>query len=245
MATQIRLDNIRIADSAASPLAERDAGAVFANTVIDLAQELRGPRIVAAATVIGHTVATLTTGEEKQYRRLGSNSRRRSWLAGRAVIKAARERLGLGTDTARLRFPHTCTSLTHAGGYAIAVTAPEGALSGLGVDLEAWRHTAAGITRFFLTAAECDWIAGRPTDQQERDRIRLWTVKEAVFKARPDNHGMTLNQFAVDDPSASSGKATALPRKAGRRTDSNRISYASKWTPSGCVSLAYLPIPRR
>jgi len=237
MAKRDREKHVRIADSAAPPLAEADVGAALANAIVVLAQEMRRLRIVTAVATIGCASPSLSPGEETRYRGLGSKSRRETWLAGRAAIKAGRERLGLDTDTSALRFPDACTSLTHAGGYAVAVTAPRGALHGIGIDLEAWRSTAAGITRFFLTDAERDWIEGLPPDRQERDRIRLWTVKEAVFKAQPDNHGMILTQFALDDPSAERGAATA--QSAGRKTGMNRVSYASKWTPAGCVSLAY------
>lgn len=238
MTARLGISGIDIADSAAPPLAQTAPGAALANAVIDLARELGGLRIVAAVATIGGAVPTLTPGEKKQFQVLGSKRRRECWLAGRAAIKAVRERLGLDIDTAGLRFPDSSTSLTHAGEYAVAIGVPRGALRGLGIDLETWRHTDAGITRFFLTSAERDWIERLPPTRQGIDRVRLWTVKEAVFKARPDNQGMILNQFALDDPSTNCGRATVATPATGRKRDMNRVSYASKWTPAGCVSLA-------
>ena len=232
---------ITVADSALPTPRQTDCCAMLASALLRFGECLDGPRLAVAVAAIGHASADLSAGEQARYRQLGSPERRQSWLAGRAVIKAARQSLGLDTDTAILRFPDACTSLTHAAGFAIAVAAPRGALRGLGVDLEARRKTSRDASRFFLTEGERDWLEQGPAHRQPDERIRLWTVKEAVYKACPDNDGMILSRIALQDPAAARGEAIGLSGTTDRAAAENRVSYASTWTPAGCVSLALLP----
>lgn len=229
---------VHVTDSAFPAVRGRGPRAALANAVLRLGDALGGPRLVASVAAIGHQSPDLTAGEWTRYRELASRGRRESWLAGRAAIKAARERLGLCTDTAKLRFPDACTSVTHAAGFAVAVAVAEGALRGLGVDLEAGRETSPEIGRFYLTGSERDWLERRPEYQRAEERIRLWTVKEAVYKACPDNADMTLSGIELDNPAAAAGQATAVSGRARRATTKSRISYASERTPAGWVSLA-------
>jgi 4'-phosphopantetheinyl transferase EntD len=235
---------LTVADAAFAALPESGVCAALANCVIRLGNSLNGPRFVASVAAIGQVTTRLTPGEQANYARLCSPDRRRGWLAGRAAIKAARERLGLGTDTSAMRFPHPCTSLTHAAGYAIAVAAPTDTLLGIGVDLEMPRATSPEISRFFLTESERRWLEAGPLDQQGDDRIRLWTVKEAVFKALPNNRGTNLARIELDDPEAESGAATVILRAACRGANKYRVKFASERTAAGWVSLAHSPIWR-
>ena len=236
---------ITVAESAFPALPGIDFPATLANALLRLGERLNGPRLVVAVATIGEATADLTAGERLRYDEIPSPERRQSWLAGRAAIKAARTRLGLDTDTAALHFPAPCTSLTHAAGFAVAVAAPQGALRGLGVDLEAPRKTSPGASRFYLTESERDWLERCPVERQPEERIRLWTIKEAAFKACPDNRGMNLTRIALQDPASAQGEAIGLSDTTDRAAAENRISYASTWTPAGCVSLALLPIGPR
>ena len=233
---------ITIAGNALPPLQLVDTGEALANTVRQLSECLEGPRLAIAVVAVGRIAADLTPGEMARYQRLASPERRQAWVAGRIAIKAARKRLGLSTDTSALRFPDACTSLTHAAGFAVAVAAPKGALRGLGVDLEARRITSSQIDRFFLTEDERDRLECRPAHLCCDDRIRLWTVKEAVYKAHPDNHGMSLKRIAVKDPAANRGLAVCCTATSPNSVMAkNSVRYASSWTPVGCISLAVMP----
>ena len=140
-------------------------------------------RLAAAA----EPASALSAGERAAFDRLKAERRRQSWLRGRAALKAL---LG-DVDTSALRFPHPEISLTHTEDVAVAV-ACAGA-QGVGVDLEV-RPPSERAARRFLSAAEFD-ASGGPDGW-----LRLWTIKEARFKADLRNKGRTILEYAVDDP---------------------------------------------
>jgi acyl carrier protein len=89
----------------------------------------------------------------------------------------------------RWRFPHPRASVTHterAGAAAVLVSGPA---SGVGVDLEHDRPVSPAMTRFYLR-----------DDEPPGDPLRLWTVKEAMFKADPGNATRLLRDYRVSDP---------------------------------------------
>lgn len=109
-----------------------------------------------------------------------------------------------------LVFPHSALSLTHSGTVFVAARA-EGC-AGVGVDFECWRSVDVRTARFFLSAAE------RSTLDGEADLLRRWTVKEALFKATPDNAEAVLVDYDLGGPPARSG------RVVGARGESFRYS---------------------
>lgn len=142
----------------------------------------------------------LTSGERQQWRALRGEQRRHDWLLGRSALKAL---LPPAADTSGLSFPHPHLSLTHAGGLAVAVAVAVGhdgaRVVGTGVDHQPWRETDPRMARLFLRPRE------QPTPL---GLLRAWTVKEALFKAVPANHGSTLVDVELDDPTAPTGTAT-------------------------------------
>ncbi len=79
----------------------------------------------------------------------------------------------------------------------------DGEVAGIGIDFEPWREAADLRTaRFFLRPSEQAHV----TDS--RSLLRLWTVKEALFKATPDNGGAVLVDYALAEPESRSGSAT-------------------------------------
>jgi hypothetical protein len=154
-------------------------------------------------------LSTLTPGERA---RLPDGPRRHDWLLGRAALKAH----GIG-DTSLVAFPNRCLSLTHSAGTAVAARC-EGDQAGVGVDLGGWRTIDPRAARFFL----------RP--QETGDRLRLWTVKEALFKATPDNAGMAFVDYALADAEAHEGTATD---RHGRT-----FEYRSRRRPEGWLTIA-------
>lgn len=110
-------------------------------------------------------------------------------------------------------FPHPTVSLTHAGGLAVAVCT-EGT-AGVGVDHEPWRAVDPRMLRFFLTP-----------DDAPGDPLRLWTVKEALFKATADNGSYVLTDFTVVDGST------------GRGPRGEHLTYATTDLPTGPLTIA-------
>ena len=166
----------------------------------------------------------LTGGERRRWHTLPTGPRRRDWLLGRAALKAL---LPVGLDTSTLSFPHPALSLTHAGGVAVAVATGPGssgdvaAVAGTGVDHEPWRAVDGRAGRYFLQRHEHATSLGL---------LRAWTVKEALYKSVPANHGDTLLDIALDDPDAPSGGASG-PR-------GERLRYTVIDTAAGPVAVA-------
>jgi len=147
-------------------------------------------------------VADLSPGERAQLPK-GGGARRGDWLRGRAALKVLLD----GADTATVAFPHRALSLTHAAGLAVAARA-DGHQAGLGVDFEGERSIDPRAARFYLRDAE-------QADLADGDLLRLWTVKEALFKATPANDGATFLDYEVADAHALAPVGTATDR-AGR-----------------------------
>jgi hypothetical protein len=158
---------------------------------------LVGVALRVAVACEAHRVTGLTPGEVARWRSLGNAAARQDWLLGRAALKA----LVPGQDTARLSFPYPAMSLTHAGGLAVAVRAEVPQL-GLGVDFEPWGNQPdARMARFFLRPPE------RSAAMGPRSLLRLWTIKEALHKAVPDNVGRVLLDIELANPAAPAGRA--------------------------------------
>ncbi len=174
----------------------------------------------------------LTGGEREVLAKLTAPARRDSWLRGRAALKRLQASLGASDDTSTLKFPHPRLSLTHSETWAVAVGSTSPKLLGLGVDLEVKNVPSFEAARRFLNPAEMVWL--RRMDEEERPRMlhRLWTVKEATFKADPDNAGKTLKDVGLADPGFMAGKA-----RRGARV----FYYASFEVPGGFLSVAVLP----
>jgi len=164
-----------------------------------------GVGVTLRTATVPLTVEDLSPGERAAWERLpGDGPRRRDWLLGRAALKPLVD----GADTAGVAFPHRTLSLSHSGPMAVAVSvdgAGGGGGGGAGVDLETRAGADPRAARFFLHEDE---QAASP-----HAVLRLWTVKEALFKATPDNADRRLLDYRVTDPSAATGTATDV---AGR-----------------------------
>jgi len=174
----------------------------------------------------------LTPAEREELARLTAPGRRESWLRGRSALKRLQASLGGSDDTSTLKFPHPRLSLTHSESWAVAVGSSSPKLLGLGVDLEVKAGPKPETAPRFLNPAEVVWL--RRMDEADRPKMlhRLWTVKEATFKADPENQGRTLKQYGLADPGFVSGKA-----RRGERV----FYYASFVVPGGFLSVAVLP----
>ena len=151
--------------------------------------------------------SALTTGERRRLAEIRHPGRRRDWLRGRRALKELLRSLGLPEDTSRIDFPHPRLSLAHSAGWAVAAGWDGKAEpAGLGVDFEGHRPLRAGASRFFLNREERGARGGKGL-------LRLWTVKEALFKSDPGNADpapgrSSLRRYVLERPfSASSGGA--------------------------------------
>jgi 4'-phosphopantetheinyl transferase EntD len=167
----------------------------------------------------------LSPGETAQLLGFPFPRRREAWLRGRAALKRLLRALGLDPDTSLLRFPHPQFSITHSGGIAVAVGTRSTRLTGIGVDYET-QAPSPGSTHHFLAPAE---QAARRTPSE---LLRLWTIKEACFKADPGNSASRLPDYTVRGRAAWKGPA--------------RFACRSRRFRGGFLSIALLPkIERR
>jgi phosphopantetheinyl transferase len=147
--------------------------------------------------------AFLSSKEQKQSNLLFGLPRYKSWLYGRSALKNLLSNLNLDMDTSRLTFPNSRFSLSHCVNLAVAagLLTEQKSIDGVGVDLELNRSVTDMHTKFYLSRIE------RRSALDNDDRIRLWTIKEALFKADPDNQYTVLGHYEIEDPSLLQGKA--------------------------------------
>ncbi|MEO3786714.1 4'-phosphopantetheinyl transferase superfamily protein [Actinocorallia sp. B10E7] len=103
--------------------------------------------------------------------------------------------------------PHPRLSMSRSGDLNLAACVLGAPVTGFGIDLEEERSADPRTGRFFLRDHELRWLDGvRPRDR-DHEHMRLWTVKEALFKADPANAGTVLRDYGLADPSARTGRA--------------------------------------
>lgn len=174
--------------------------------------------------------SALSRAEHERYQALESTARARSWLLGRAALKSLRRQVDGCTDVDTLSFPNARFSLSHSSDVALAVAEPSGTLAGLGVDLEIDTRMQPGAARFFLTGREHEWLRTQVTARWSHHLLRLWCIKEAVFKANPANSGKMLVDHELAEPERAMGAA---------RTSTGRTMEYVSWCESRtCIALA-------
>ncbi len=178
-----------------------------------------GAPVRLRATTAPLPPGALFPGERSVRDQLGSVARRRDWCLGRAALRLLLD----GADTSTVAFPHPHLSLTHAAGVAVAAGCDNGSV-GLGIDFEGWRPIDPRAARFYLRSRERRAIGSAD------DLLRLWTVKEALYKATAGNATGGLLDYEVDDPSASGG--TAWDRRG------EVFCYVSGCLPEGRLTVA-------
>ncbi|MFC5724228.1 4'-phosphopantetheinyl transferase superfamily protein [Streptomyces gamaensis] len=183
--------------------------------------------------------ASLTARERERLAALPARARGQ-WLVSRRALRLLLGLLGLPPDTGAYAFPHRRLSLSHGEGTAVAAGAvPRSAatahrLRGLGVDFEADRPARVDTARFFLDERERSYLAALPEAARAGERLRLWTVKEALFKADPHNRRTVLHDYRTADPAARSGRART-PHDTRHDTV---FGYTSARIPGGRLTVA-------
>ena len=158
---------------------------------------------------------TLSAAEEDQLCRFETPGRRRDWRRGRLALKSVLRALGRSDDTSDIRLPAPQLSLSHADGLAIAIGTPVPDAR-IGIDIEELRPVNQRMARWFLNDPELDWLAQQDRVDRNAALIRLWTVKEAVFKCHPSNAGLVMTDFAIDDLSSAVSDVHAADGQAFR-----------------------------
>ena len=176
--------------------------------------------------------SSLSAGEQARRQALEGSPKLSAWMRGRRALKRLLGRLGEADDTAAIEFPNARVSLTHSGDAAVAVAAKLSNLRGIGVDLELGRGPGAASERLFLSESERRAIAKLGPSA----RLRLWTVKEALYKANLGNSETWFTHYRVDDPRCAAG-AAFVGRGGGRL----EMRYASFELMRGYLTVAICP----
>ena len=124
-------------------------------------------------------------------------------MVGRSALKNLLSTLDLDSDTSKLKFPNNKFSLSHCSNLAVAagLTSEQQSIVGVGIDIEFNRSVSDNHAKFFLSYEERKMI------QSDNDRLRLWTIKEALFKSDPNNNETVLRDYKIENPIRLQGKA--------------------------------------
>jgi hypothetical protein len=129
--------------------------------------------------------------------------RAQQWLLGRSALKA------LGDNDAPTQFPHPHYSVSHCDGWAVALKATHGTkTTNVGIDVERFRPLATRAAYYYLQPPEVEALAGLTADEQYWHRLRLWTAKEALFKADPLNGSRVMKSYRIHNPLARYSEAS-------------------------------------
>ena len=87
-------------------------------------------------------------------------------------------------------------NLSHSGGYAMLAVGPG---LELGVDIEAGQGGAdlAQMSAIACSDKELSWLNQRPSQERHQAFLRIWTLKEAMLKARSLGLSQDLKDFSV------------------------------------------------
>ena len=180
----------------------------------------------------------LTEGELALWNDVRGDQRKITWLRGRRALRDLRVKQGGDVDTATLSFPSPRLSVSHSRELSLAAGV-KGAVQGLGLDVELDRGPGTAFARFFMTDDEIKCIRGLREHTAAQRVLGFWTIKEALFKATPDNTGLGLRHFRLSNPDADEGEASLVSRPG------LRLCYTTMPLERGQVSVAIARRPER
>lgn len=192
-------------------------------------QECLGCRIACSIHCGELPELKMNAREAELFAALKNERRRSSWIRGRHVLKNLLRRLGRNEDTSEISFPNRSLSLSHSADCAVAVALDVSVGTGIGVDLEYMRETKDDMTRFFLCDPERAWFCAQPESSRNRQMIRLWTAKEAIFKSDVHNESLTLIKYELADPSADRGGALINSENGSRNFRYASMDLGEAW----------------
>ena len=183
----------------------------------------------------------LSETEIIQLAQFRNEKRKLSWLRGRRALKILLRDLEFVEpqfefqmiDTSATFFPHPAFSLSHSQDVAIAIACMAPAF-GVGLDLEFIRPTKPQMSKFYLQEHERNWLQDLSDEQRSCEQIRLWTVKEAVFKSDLNNLDRTLIKYSLANPRVVASEASIAEYGGGTQ----KIEYKSKRYGNAWITIA-------
>jgi phosphopantetheinyl transferase (holo-ACP synthase) len=133
----------------------------------------------------------------------------------------------------KMKMPDKRYSLSHCSNTVVAVGSRLAQPKGIGVDLEYGRKLTKQAVKLFLTESE-QIALKNSTSVYSQSALRLWTVKEAVFKADLNNNdNFWFFDYETDNPHSIAGVATKLSNK-----NNKKFRYASTKYGDGFLTVA-------
>ena len=156
----------------------------------ETARSLLGPGVAVSACRID-TADTALFPEEQAAIARAIPARQAEFAAGRQAARAAMAVLGhtpaaipMAADRAPLWPPGLTGSITHSDGLALAAVAPVSTTRGLGLDLEPDTPLAADLWPTILLPEERAWLKNQPREAHATLAKRVFSAKEATYKAQ-------------------------------------------------------------
>lgn len=130
--------------------------------------------------------------------------RRREFAAGRYAARAAMAGLGYppyaipgGPDRAPVWPGGLIGSISHCASACVAVSAPEGAMLAIGIDIEPAEPLPADLVETICTPGERAWLAGHLPGERGTLARMIFSAKEAAYKCQYPLSGAVLEFDAL------------------------------------------------
>jgi len=161
--------------------------------------------------------------------------RRSNKQAGRTLLGKLLRQSGMGSvfKAKLLSFPQTACSISHSRNTVVCALSAGKGLQGLGIDVELPRSVPIDAGRLYLSNREQRLLKNCSTYSSD-ELLRLWTVKEALFKADINNRKRGwLSHYECLNPHIWFGNARLRPS-----TTRQCFKYATVTFQSGYLSIA-------
>ncbi len=190
--------------------------------------ELNVP-IALAVQAPGDELPELTPAEYEQLAGFSAISRMHDYRLGRGALKRVLAEQNRDTDTTRVQWPDVHCSLSHSGGYAVAVGLCAG--EGIGVDLQLIKRPQTAVAERILSSETLAYWQQLPESEQSDALQRFWTVNEAIYKACPGPQPAYFRHYRMNQPE----RLSSVVMIEG---SSLRFRVTSLQVPNGYLSVA-------
>ncbi len=177
--------------------------------ILPVLRGMFGPEVFVSAQLIGAKSAALSTAEADSISR-AIPARRAEFQAGRHAAKTALNKAGtiqtclpMGEDRAPIWPAGFTGSITHSNGLALAGVArlgtSQGAIRGIGLDLELATPLAPDLWDEILMPPEHEWLQTQPENEQGILAKIVFSIKECAYKAQypASKTLLDFNAFAI------------------------------------------------
>ncbi|MBT4762355.1 MAG: 4'-phosphopantetheinyl transferase superfamily protein [Bdellovibrionaceae bacterium] len=161
------------------------------------------------------------------YNSIAPLAKKKSWLNSRCALKKGFDSLQINSKILDLKFPSPTCSLTHSKDFSLAAFTLDNENKGIGVDLEFDRSPKLNGAKFFLTNEELEaYNHVEDLNKKKELYLKIWTIKEACFKAFPHNKNKRLKDFPLNLDFPSVGLANNSIKYAFIKFDNIFLSTA-------------------